>query len=120
VTSQCIVGYKFFSTDLTLDWLFDTVVLYHVIKQQRFFVSNQLATNVALEWLFRRNAMIFQVLLKTMFCFKGFFTFRTLEALPLFMDSLMMTIQIFFRIESLATNVALKFPFILMDSDVIV
>jgi hypothetical protein len=64
--------------------------------------------------------MIFQVLLKTMLRFKRFSTFRTLEVLPIFMDGLMMTIQIFFRIESLATNFALKFSLILMDSDVIV
>jgi hypothetical protein len=83
-------------------------------------VFDQLATNVALEWISRCNPMIFQVLLKTMFRFKGFPTFRALEVLPLFMDGLMVTIQIFFRIESLATNFALKFSLILMDSDVVV
>jgi hypothetical protein len=82
--------------------------LYHVVIQQRFLVFDQFATNVALEWISRCNAMIFQVLLKTMLCFKRFATFRALEVLPLFMDGLMMTIQIFFRIESLATNLALE------------
>jgi hypothetical protein len=69
VTSQCAVGYKFSSTDRALDWLFDTVGL-HVISQQRFFVFDQLATNVALERFFKWNAVSFQVLLKTLIGFK--------------------------------------------------